>query len=81
MEFGSKRSIAEDSQWKAVGLVNILIEVLKCVWEIGKGWVAKLFNYLSVRYMNADEYLMSVHINKGDIQNFITYRGIRLERK
>ncbi|KAI0492706.1 hypothetical protein KFK09_026982 [Dendrobium nobile] len=67
---------------KAIGPDYIQIEVGKCLGDEGISWLTKLFNAILKTKKMSDEWRMSVLIpifkNKGEAQNCVNYRGIKL---
>ena len=67
---------------KTVGLDNIAIEVWKCLREKGISWLKKLFNKIMWSKKISDYWrrstLVPIYKNKGDIQNYANYKGIKL---
>ena len=67
---------------RALGPDDIPIEVWKCLGDVGVSWLTKIFNKIIVTKKMQDEWRKSilVHIykDKGDIQNCINYKGIKL---
>jgi hypothetical protein len=66
---------------KTLGLDDIPIEVWRCLGDIAIVWLTKLFNIIFRSNKMPDEWrrsiLVSIFKNKGDIQSFTNYRGIK----
>ncbi|KAM1556818.1 hypothetical protein ACFX10_040308 [Malus domestica] len=67
---------------KAVGPDDIPIEVWKVLGETGITWLTNLFNRILKTKKMPNEWRMStlvpIYKNKGDVQNCMNYRGIKL---
>ncbi|KAM2086833.1 hypothetical protein ACFX1R_024332 [Malus domestica] len=67
---------------KAVGPYDIPIEVWKVLGETGITWLTDLFNRIFKMKKMPNEWRMStlvpIYKNKGDVQNCMNYRGIKL---
>ncbi|TQE00819.1 hypothetical protein C1H46_013614 [Malus baccata] len=67
---------------KTVGLDDIPIEVWKILGEIGIAWLTDIFNRILKTKKMPNEWrkstLVPIYKNKGDIQNCMNYRGIKL---
>ena len=67
---------------KAVGPDGIPIEAWKCLDESGLEWLTNLFNKIWQTNKSPNEWrkstLVPLYKNKGDIQDCINYRGIKL---
>jgi hypothetical protein len=67
---------------KALGPDDIPIEVWRCLGDIAIMWLTKLFNTIFRSNKMPDEWRRSILVpifkNKGDIQSFTNYRGIKL---
>ncbi|KAM1225087.1 hypothetical protein ACFX2G_044844 [Malus domestica] len=67
---------------KAVGLDDIPIEVWKVLGETGITWLTDLFNRILKTKKMPNEWrtstLVPIYKNKGDVQNCMNYRGIKL---
>ncbi|KAM1882858.1 hypothetical protein ACFX13_004290 [Malus domestica] len=67
---------------KAVGPDDIPIEVWKVLGETGIAWLTDLFNRILKMKKMPNEWrkstLVRVYKNKGDVQNCMNYRGIKL---
>ncbi|KAM1298066.1 hypothetical protein ACFX2F_024919 [Malus domestica] len=67
---------------KAVGRDDILIEVWKALGETGIAWLTDLFNRILKTKKMSNEWqkstLVPIYKNKGDVQNCMNYRGIKL---
>jgi hypothetical protein len=66
---------------KALGL-NVAIEVWRCLEDIAIVWLTKLFNNIFRFNKVPDERRRSILVpifkNKGNIQNYTNYKGIKL---
>ncbi|KAM1184249.1 hypothetical protein ACFX1S_013853 [Malus domestica] len=67
---------------KAVGPDDIPIEVWKALGETGIAWLTDLFNRILKTKKMPNEWrkstLVPIYKNKGDVQNCMNYRGIKL---
>ena len=67
---------------KAVGPDDIPVEVWKCLGEIALEFLTKLYNRTMERERMPEEWKDSILIpifkNKGDVQSYSHYRGIKL---
>ncbi|MCX8759409.1 hypothetical protein NOK64_26755 [Vibrio parahaemolyticus] len=67
---------------KAIGPDGLPIEVWKCIGEVGIKWLTKFFNIILKTKKIPDEWrkssLVPIFKNKGGIQNYNNYRGIKL---
>ncbi|KAI8530451.1 hypothetical protein RHMOL_Rhmol11G0059300 [Rhododendron molle] len=67
---------------KALGPDGIPIEVWKSLSDLGATWLTKLFNKIIMTRKMPDEWrrstLVPIYKNKGDIQSYNNYRGIKL---
>ncbi|KAL5564904.1 hypothetical protein UlMin_028068 [Ulmus minor] len=65
---------------KVIRSNDIPIEAWKCLGEVGIQWLTRLFNRILETRKMPDSWRNSivVPINKGDIQNYSNYRGIKL---
>jgi hypothetical protein len=67
---------------KALGPDDISIEVWRCLGYIAIVWLTKLFNIIFRSNKMLDEWRRSILIlifkNKGDIQSYTNYKGIKL---
>jgi hypothetical protein len=67
---------------KALGSDDILIEVWRCLGDVVIMWLTKLFNIIFRSNKMPDEWRRSILVpifkNKGDIQSYTNYRGIKL---
>ncbi|KAL3506245.1 hypothetical protein ACH5RR_031627 [Cinchona calisaya] len=67
---------------KAVGPDDIPIEAWKCSGKKGISWLTNLFNKMLKSRKMSDQWkkstLIPIFKNKGDIQNCVNYRGIKL---
>ena len=70
------------SNSKAVGPDNIPIEVWKILRDRGIKWLTKLFNEIMRSKRTPDEWrrstLVPIYKNKGDIQIYANYKGVKL---
>ena len=67
---------------KAMGPDGIPIEAWRCLGDIAIVWLTKLFNHIFRLNKMPDEWrrsiLVPIYKNKGDIQSFTNYWGIKL---
>ena len=67
---------------KAVGPDDLPIEVCRCMGEVGVQWLTRLFNRIFENRKMPDAWrhkiVVPIYKNKGDIQNYTNYRGIKL---
>ncbi|PKA52309.1 integrator complex subunit 11 [Apostasia shenzhenica] len=67
---------------KAVGPDNIPIDVWQCLGDEGVSWLTRLFNMILKTKRMSNEWrksiLVPIYKNKGDVQNYANYRGIKL---
>ena len=67
---------------KVIGLDGIPIEVWRCLGEVGMRWLINLFNRIWLAKKMPNEWrkstLVPLYKNKGDIQSYSNYRGIKL---
>ena len=67
---------------KTVGPDDIPIEVWKVLGETGIAWLTDLFNRILKTKKMPNEWrkntLVPIYKNKGDVQNCMNYRGIKL---
>jgi hypothetical protein len=77
-----KKALKMMKTGKALGLDDILIEVWRCLGDIAIVWLTKLFITIFRSNKIPDEWRRSILVpifkNKGDIQNYTNYRGIKL---
>ena len=77
-----KNALRRMKKGKAVGPDELLIEVWKCMEEMGIKFLTRLFNRLLVGERMPEEWrrsvLIPIHKNKGDAQCCGNYRGIKL---
>jgi hypothetical protein len=79
-----KEALKKIKTCKALGPDDIPIEVWKCLGDITIMWLTKLFNIIFRSNKMSDEWRRSILVlifkNKGDIQSYTNYRGIKLMR-
>ena len=79
---GVKNALRRMKKIKAVGPDKLPVEVWKCMGEIGKKFLTRLFNRLLMGERMPEEWRRSVLIpiykNKGDAHCCGNYRGIKL---
>ncbi len=67
---------------KMVGSDDIPIEAWKCIGKVGNTWLTNLFNLIMKTKKMFEQWRKSILIplykNKGNIQIFSNYRGIKL---
>ena len=67
---------------KVVGLDGILIEVWRYLGEVGVKWLTNFFNKICLTKKMTNKWrkniLVSLYMNKGDIQSCSNYYGIKL---
>jgi hypothetical protein len=67
---------------KALGPDDIPIEIWRCLGDIAIVWLTKLFNIIFRSNKMSDKWrrsiLVSIFKNKGKIQSYTNYRGIKL---
>jgi len=67
---------------KAVSLDLVPVEIWKCLGEEGLKWLTELFNIILRIVRMPNEWRISIVIllyeNKGDIQDYNNYQGIKL---
>ncbi|KAJ7952361.1 Retrovirus-related Pol polyprotein LINE-1 [Quillaja saponaria] len=77
-----KEAMHKMKNGKALDPDDILIEVWRCLGDIGVTWLTNLFNKILVTKKMPDEWrkstLIPIYKNKGDIQSCSNYRGIKL---
>ena len=64
-----------------MGSDGIPIEVWRCLGDIAIVWLTKLFNHIFRSNKMPDEWrsiLVPIYKNKGDIQSYTNYQGIKL---
>jgi Reverse transcriptase (RNA-dependent DNA polymerase) len=81
-EFELKEALKKMKTGKALGPDDIPIEVWRCLGDIVIVWLTKLFNTIFRSNKMPDEWRRSILVpifkNKGDIQSYTNYRGIKL---
>ena len=77
-----KESLKRMKIGEALGLDGIPIEAWKCMGDDDLSWLTKLFNKIFRTKKIPDEWrkciMVPIYNNKGDIQNYTNYRGIKL---
>ena len=77
-----KNALSKIKNAKALGPNEIFIEVWKSLGEFRIMWLIELFNKIvatkECRMIGEKNILISIYKNKGDIQNYTNYRGIKL---
>jgi Reverse transcriptase (RNA-dependent DNA polymerase) len=77
-----KEALKKMKSGKALGPNDIPIEVWRCLGDIAIVWLTKLFNIIFRFNKMPDELRRSILVpiikNKGDIQSYTNYRGIKL---
>jgi Reverse transcriptase (RNA-dependent DNA polymerase) len=77
-----KEALKKMKTGKALGPDDIPIEVWRCLGDIVIVWLTKLFNTIFRSNKMPDEWRRSILVpifkNKGDIQSYTNYRGIKL---
>ncbi|XP_070029444.1 uncharacterized protein [Nicotiana sylvestris] len=70
------------SRGRATWPDEILVKFWKCVGRAGLGWLTRLFNVIFMAKRMSDEWRWSTVVplykNKGDIQSYNNYKGIKL---
>ena len=76
------KHIETNEDKKGYSLDDILIKTWKCLGEVRGIWLTRLFNKLLMTKKMLDEsrrnVVVPIYKNKGDIQNCINYRRIKL---
>ena len=76
------REALKRMKWgKTMGPDGIPIKVWRCLGDIAIVWLTKLFNHIFWSNKMPDEWksiLVPIYKNKGDIQSYTNYRGIKL---
>jgi hypothetical protein len=77
-----KEALKKMKTGKALGPDDILIEICRCLGDIAIVWLTKLFNTIFRSNKMPDEWKRSILVpifkNKGYIQSYTNYRGIKL---
>ena len=77
-----RKALKQMKTGKATGPDDIPIEAWKCLGKVREIWLTRLFNTILMTKKMPDEWRRSVVVpiykNKGDIQNYTNYRGIKL---
>ena len=81
-ESEAREALKRMKEGKAMGSDGIPIEVWRCLRDIAIVWLTKLFNHIFRLNKMSDEWrrsiLVPIYKNKGDIQSYTNYRGIKL---
>jgi hypothetical protein len=77
-----KKTLKMIKTGKALGPVDIPIEVWRCLRDVAIVWLIKLFNTIFRSNKMSDEWrkniLVPIFKNKEDIQSYANHRGIKL---